>query len=283
LFPLPSRELTHLSGATAPILGYGALNGILFFTYNRALGVLHESPSSPTSLTKIWAAGAAGGLATFLVSAPTELIKCRAQVSRSILGQTSSLSSLSIAKEIVLRDGVRGLYFGGAVTSIRDAVGYGFYFWSYEICKRVLNSEDKDDSQKVAAAKVLLAGGVAGIITWASIFPLDVIKTRVQTQTFTSSATSPSPSLTATSRLLNSTAEGRVEADQIQKFKRKGALEMARHIYGSEGLKPFFRGLGICSVRAFVVNAVQWAVYEWMMKVLRDSSSDPVSLGAHTM
>lgn len=30
----------------------------------------------------------------------------------------------------------------------------------------------------------------------------------------------------------------------------------------------FFRGLTVCCVRAFIVNAVQWAVYEWMMQYL---------------
>lgn len=34
----------------------------------------------------------------------------------------------------------------------------------------------------------------------------------------------------------------------------------------------FFRGLGVCSVRAFVVNAVQWAVYEWVMGLLKRES-----------
>jgi solute carrier family 25 carnitine/acylcarnitine transporter 20/29 len=31
------------------------------------------------------------------------------------------------------------------------------------------------------------------------------------------------------------------------------------------GVSIFFRGLTVCSIRAFVVNAVQWAVYEWVM------------------
>lgn len=30
----------------------------------------------------------------------------------------------------------------------------------------------------------------------------------------------------------------------------------------------FFRGLGVCSLRAFVVNAAQWAAYEWIMREL---------------
>lgn len=153
---------------------------------------------------------------------------------------------------------------------MRDAVGYGFYFWSYEICKRTLRSES-EDSAKVAGAKVLLAGGIAGIVTWASIFPLDVIKTRVQTQPFgfpataeTSTAVSPPPRPERQALLTNADLR---KPDPV--FRRKGAVEMARLTYQNEGIAVFFRGLGICSVRAFVVNAVQWAVYEWMMKVLQ--------------
>jgi len=44
---------------------------------------------------------------------------------------------------------------------------------------------------------------------------------------------------------------------------------MARIAYREEGLAVFFRGLGVCSVRAFIVNAVQWAVYESAMRFLR--------------
>lgn len=110
---------------TAPLLGYGALNALLFVSYNRSLRLLDPSLEDVTnlsgvSLSKIWIAGAAGGLATWVVSAPTELIKCRAQISAN--GHTS----WAIAKELIRVTGIRGLYCGGSVTSIRDAVGYGF-------------------------------------------------------------------------------------------------------------------------------------------------------------
>lgn len=110
---------------TAPLLGYGALNALLFVSYNRSLKLLDPSVEDLTSLSgvnlsKIWIAGAAGGLATWVVSAPTELIKCRAQMS------ANGNSSWTIAKEVWRSTGVRGLYCGGSVTSIRDAVGYGF-------------------------------------------------------------------------------------------------------------------------------------------------------------
>jgi len=111
---------TLLKGTAAPILGYGALNALMFMTYNRCMASLDQDPSHPTSLSKTWIAGALGGLATFLVSAPTELIKCRAQVSGA------EASSWGIARELWRERGLRGLYWGGGVTSLRDSVGYGF-------------------------------------------------------------------------------------------------------------------------------------------------------------
>lgn len=113
-------------GAAAPILGYGALNALLFVAYNRTLKALDPSISDPTSidevsLTKIWLAGATGGMASWIVSSPTELIKCRAQLS-----QDRNTSSWSIVRDVIRTNGVRGLYFGGLITSIRDSVGYGF-------------------------------------------------------------------------------------------------------------------------------------------------------------
>lgn len=123
-----SKQFEHWTalarGAAAPILGYGALNALLFVTYNRSLallntGKLDDWPQRPSAWS-IWTSGALGGLAIFFVSAPTELVKCRAQVSNP------PQSSLEVTKELWRRGGLRGMYLGGAVTSIRDSVGYGF-------------------------------------------------------------------------------------------------------------------------------------------------------------
>lgn len=122
--PTPSTHFQRLGslvkGAAAPIVGYGALNALLFVTYNRSMAAMHEDPAQPNSLTKTWVAGAVAGLATFVVSAPTELIKCRAQVSRT------RQSSLDIARQVWKDGGLKGMYWGGAVTSARDSIGYGF-------------------------------------------------------------------------------------------------------------------------------------------------------------
>ena len=247
---------TLIRGATAPILGFGALNALLFVTYNRTSALLNPGGlGASSSLWTNWVAGAIGGLATWVVSTPTEIIKCRAQMSSSPM----AASSWQIAKELVRNEGVRGLYFGGVVTALRDSVGYGFYFWSYELSSRMMKSRmgyGNSDSTAQEAAKVVLCGGLAGIVTWASIFPLDVIKTRVQTQIMGNERTP----LIGTEGVVNRAGQTRL-----------GALELAKNAYRTEGMSVFFRGLGICSLRAFIVNAAQWAVYEWLMRELDPS------------
>ena len=238
-----------LRGTAAPSLGTGALNSILFVTYNRTSDFLKTGGvKSQPGLWTVWVAGAVGGLATWVVSTPTELVKCRTQLSSPMRPATS----WGITKEIIRTEGVRGLYYGGVVTALRDSIGYGFYFWSYELSSRFMVSQMKSqDSAGQEAAKVLLCGGLAGVVTWASVFPLDVIKTRVQMQV-----------LKENSPLFGAAIEDRTE------HRRQGAIEVARNAYRNEGSGVFFRGLAVCSVRAFIVNAAQWAVYEWMMRTL---------------
>ncbi|KAL1956199.1 hypothetical protein VTO42DRAFT_7546 [Malbranchea cinnamomea] len=243
-------------GAAAPILGYGALNALLFVAYNRTLLYFSPSVTDPTNpvgvpLHQVWIAGAVGGLASWVVSSPTELVKCRAQLSFH-----HSVSSWRVAKEIWKSQGPRGLYFGGVVTSLRDSIGYGFYFWSYELCKRLMTTEH--ESQHQEAAKILCGGGIAGIVTWASVFPLDVIKTRLQAQKLPSSSPQPH-AIPDQQALLHPTPNA---------YRLLNSWEITKEAFRSEGLSVFYRGLGVCSLRAFIVNAVQWATYEWIMKAL---------------
>ncbi|PQE14405.1 solute carrier family 25 member 45 protein [Rutstroemia sp. NJR-2017a BBW] len=229
-FPTPS---SLIRGTAAPILTNGALNALLFVTYNP---------------------GTLGGLISSLISTPTELIKCRAQLS------SPPQSSYSILRSTLRTTGLPGLYYGGGVTALRDSIGYGFYFWSYELCSRMFAEYYSSSSSSThgegtlssreEAAKILLCGGIAGVVTWASVFPLDVIKTRVQAQVLHISTPE-------TGTLLGSGV-----------MQKKGAWEIARLAYRNEGAGVFFRGLGVCSLRAFIVNAAQWAVYEWIMREL---------------
>lgn len=139
---------------------------------------------------------------------------------------------------------------GGAITAVRDSVGYGFYFWSYELSKRAI--ADEADTHTQEALKVLLCGGLAGVVTWASIFPLDVVKTRVQTWDLV-----PAKGSTGVEAPLLGNAARPSKAIVTA---RPATWSIAKSLYHTEGASAFFRGLGVCSARAFIVNAAQWAV-----------------------
>ena len=82
--------------------------------------ITDPTDASRSSLVRVWMAGAAGGLAIWVVSAPSELVKCQAQLGGEGAG------SWSIAKRLYQQRGIPGLYRGAFVTSLRDSIGYGF-------------------------------------------------------------------------------------------------------------------------------------------------------------
>ena len=109
----------------------------------------------------------------------------------------------------------------------------------------------------------------------------DVVKTRVQTWDLVS--TSRSASIGRDAQPLLTPQPSAVSRATL--LERPSTYRIARDAYHNEGAAVFFRGLGICSARAFVVNAVQWTVsavffdkltrilntqqiYEWMMDLL---------------
>jgi solute carrier family 25 carnitine/acylcarnitine transporter 20/29 len=118
-------------------------------------------------------------------------------------------------------------------------------FWSYQICKETFAVKDENKLQN--ALNVLLCGGIAGVVTWTSIYPLDVIKTRLQTQ----AALLRKAQSSEGQHLIGATAA-------VPTLKNSFAI--TREIYQTEGLMAFFRGLGVCNARAFFVNAIQVGV-----------------------
>ncbi len=202
-------------------------------SYNRSLKTLVPSITDPTNLhhvglTNIWFAGAVGGLLSWVVSAPSELIKCRTQ-----LHEGSKMNSWTTCMTVWQSHGVQGLYLGGVTTILRDSIGYAFYFSSYELCRRLFAHRRLKSDSSARDFDILVSGGIAGIITWASIYPLDVIKTRIQ-------------------------AEGwQIGQTDKHQFSRSSTVVMARKIFMAEGIVAFYRGLAVCSVRAFFVNAIQ--------------------------
>ncbi|KAF8424098.1 solute carrier family 25 protein [Tirmania nivea] len=244
-------------GTAVPIFGQGALNALLFYSYNRSLlllGVQNPANLHDAPLWKIFLGGAGSGIACFVLTTPMELIKCRAQVTNQ--------SSWGVAKELYMAYGrIGGFYLGGTVTGLRDAVGYGFYFWAYEGSKRYFSME----RAALPEASTLLCGGIAGMVGWAAVYPLDVVKTRVQVQAVGEKSVGSQGLL---GRPTAAGASGGTVSSGYGPRMEFRAWECAKKTYRDGGMKVFWNGIWGCLGRGFIVNAVVFYTYEWALERL---------------
>lgn len=201
--------------------------------------------------------GSAAGFVQAVIICPTEHIKCRLQVDAAAIDGKSTSSKngpVGIARHIYRNHGIRGLFCGFSATCLREVPTFGLYFAVYDGVRQVIverynragyndeadsNINDGSNGAWVASA---LAGGISGSLTWALCYPVDVIKTRIQTSPLDTSSHQPSRKM----------------------------IHVARRLYASVGIKGMFRGLGVTLVRAFPVNGIIFPMYEYTLGLLCD-------------
>ncbi|CAO3627981.1 unnamed protein product [Cunninghamella blakesleeana] len=242
-------------GVLAPVMGLAGLNAILFVSYGGILRYLQPNVETVPSLTQVYIAGCGAGMACFLFSTPSDLIKIKAQMSKI------DKSSWEVSKEVFYRNGIKGFYQGGWITLIRDAPSYGIYFWVYEGMKRYLEIEKESNSQQ--AWRYLLAGGLAGTISWTSIYPLDVVKSRLQMQMIPTTTKITNQQLPTSSSINNDIRNTLQPLNQKPHY--TSIKDCVVRSYQSDGIRVFFRGLLPTVLRGFPVNAVTFWVYEVVM------------------
>ena len=124
---------------------------------------------------------------------------------------------------------------GAAPTLLRESIGSCLYFLTYESVRRAFVGPGRKSTDAPLATSIL-AGGCAGVGYWAFIYPIDYIKTLVQ-------------------------------SDDLKNRKYKGMIDCynQRKI---DGLKSFFRGYSVCMMRSVPVNAGGFLAFELVMREL---------------
>lgn len=103
---------------------------------------------------------------------PMEVVKQRAQI------RALSASSVSVLRDLLRHEGARALFSGYAITVGVFGPYSMVYFAAYERFKAAALSRGKKLSTPVVSTSAAAAGALAAAVTT----PLDVIKTRLQTQ-----------------------------------------------------------------------------------------------------
>ncbi|KAF5306134.1 hypothetical protein FQR65_LT07410 [Abscondita terminalis] len=209
-------------GISSPLVGVAAINALVFGIYGNA----QRCSSDPTSLMSHFVAGSIAGLGQTVICSPMELVKTRSQLSSTGMGP------LECFKKIYKSEGVKGLFRGVTITATREVPAFSSYFVTYEILTR------SNDNRETSTATMLFAGGMAGCVSWAIVYPVDVIKSRLQMDGI----------------------------NGVQKY--KGATDCLRKGLASEGVSFLTRGLTPTLVRAFPTNAACFTAVTWCMRLL---------------
>ena len=218
--------LALYKGALAPMLSTGVINAFMF----SSMGYCKESVSSgPASSETCAVCGLITGcLVMPLIVTPIEVVKINLMVQHAkavtieppqsvkyFKGPVDCFSSILKSRGIM-----NGIYRGYWMTWFTRG-GNMTYFGTYDYATKYLKRETRLEKDIVT----LLSGSIAGVAYWLTIYPFDVIKSRVQSST------------------------GSVS-------------EVVRDLVRQP--MHFARGLSACLARAIPVNAAAFFTYELM-------------------
>ncbi|XP_019415329.1 PREDICTED: calcium-binding mitochondrial carrier protein SCaMC-2-like isoform X2 [Lupinus angustifolius] len=136
--------------------------------------VIPEGISKHGNAIKYFIAGGIAGAISRTATAPLDRLKVVLQV------QTTNASVMPAIMKIRQQDGLLGFFRGNGLNIVKIAPESAIKFYAYEMLKKVL-ADAQGNKSDIGLTGRLFAGGMAGAIAQASIYPLEVIKTRLQT------------------------------------------------------------------------------------------------------
>ncbi|ETS78760.1 hypothetical protein PFICI_08613 [Pestalotiopsis fici W106-1] len=252
-------------GVTAPLASVTLVRTVSFSIYQRSkyiysdwmgkhmgfcpLEHVNKNGTYPNlgTIACFGAAGATAGSGITLIACPFELTKISAQVSVLMANQKNAdpkcqeiamsyhnKGTIMTLRNLVKHRGLSGMYTGLNLHLLRDTLGTGIYFATYESGKQLLTTFSGTDAHKNPIA-VLIAGGLCGIVSWALIYPLDSVKSIYQRNAlmYSKGQTVPMP--------------------KIEFFR-----------------KDMYRGLGVSMGRSAAVNAVFFSAFEFFKKKINN-------------
>jgi len=220
-------------------VGYSAVQ----FTVYRAATRLQRRLAGPgpglPPAAESFVSGAAAGAAATVATYPLDLLRTRFAAQ----GNDRVYASLRRALRDIARDeGLPG-FFRGLGPALAQIVPFmGFFFAAYEGLRRPLAGLGLPLGGGDAAA-----GVAAGVLAKTAVFPLDLVRKRIQVQGPT---------------------RGRYVHRNIPEY--RGALRSIRTIAAAEGVRGLYRGLTVSLFKAAPASAVTVWTYERVLRTLID-------------
>jgi len=239
---LRERGFTGLMRGSS-VIGAGCIPAHigLFGTYELAMARLVDRQEHQPVRT-----AACGGFASVvhdIVLTPCDVVKQRLQMGR-YLGTKHCVASM------LRQEGLGAFYRSLPATLAMNVPFTGVLVASNESLKLLLKARQGEADTTLSTAPAYFAcAGLSGAVASALTSPLDVVKTRLQTQEVVLSGG-------LTSKLLQP----------------QGILTVARAIVQEEGLRGMFRGAVPRMLLSAPAAAISWGTYETVRKALEDFS-----------
>lgn len=197
-----------------------------------------EKNDGPLALYQYAMCGICSGSCTSFFSTVTEGIKIRMQTQGYLeyRGDNYYSNSFKYTIDLVRLKGIKGLYRGFIPTYFRDAIGDASYYTTYHAVPFYLLGIS-DDSHKRNFFNIVLSGGLSGMAFSLFTYPMDVVKTRMQ-------------------------------SDSIINPKYSGNIECLNHIIREGGTRALFNGLIPCLLKSFPLNSALFLGFEFFKKLL---------------
>ncbi|PGH14021.1 hypothetical protein AJ79_03290 [Helicocarpus griseus UAMH5409] len=236
--------LAFYKGTLTPLVGIGACVSVQFGAFHEARRRLEELNSKKDPLNtglsypQYYLAGAFAGVTNSVISGPIEHVRIRLQTQPHGANRLYS-GPLDCIRKLSAHEGVlKGLYRGELVTIFREAQAYGVWFLSFEYLMNWEAKRNQIKREDISSVKVAAYGGLAGEALWLGSYPLDVVKSKMQSDGFGAQ----------------------------QKF--SGMTDCFKKTFAAEGLGGFWKGIGPTLLRAMPVSAGTFAVVELTMRAL---------------
>lgn len=223
-------------GTLTPLVGVGACVSVQF-SVNEFMKRYYDKQlngKTPSTL-QFFNCGAVAGFANGFLASPIEHIRIRLQT------QTGSVKEFNGPIDCFKKLSKNGLFSSSGVfkgltpTLFRESVGLGIYFATYEALIAREFDKFKVKRTDIPAWKLCLFGGLSGYTLWIGIYPVDVIKSKLQT-------------------------------DSLASPKYKGVSSVVKDIWVKNGIKGFYKGFVPTIARAAPANGATFAMFEFTMR-----------------
>ncbi|QDZ24926.1 mitochondrial carrier protein [Chloropicon primus] len=218
-------------GMSSPLAGQMAFRASLFTAFAQSKKFLAGQQEGGLTQPQFFIAGGMTGAVISFTEGPVDFYKSQMQVqaikAAENPGTLKQPSMVETVRSSIRHNGIRGPFQGVGATMLRNIPANAVYLGSFEYFKSLTCEKYSCKPSDLSVPALFSMGGLAGSLYWALLFPADVVKSRMQ-------------------------------SDSIVKSERtyKTIPGTIKSLYRQGGIKVFYRGFLPCMMRSTPANGI---------------------------